>query len=60
MLLKHSPKAGAHERDSAGIVDDRWRLTDLEAAQRRNLYAAGRGDGRKGGARRRWALKRSV
>jgi hypothetical protein len=28
----------------ASSQDDRWMLTDLEAAQRRNLYAAGPGD----------------
>ena len=36
-------------------ADERWRLVDLEAAQRRNPYAAGRGDGRERTARRRWA-----
>jgi hypothetical protein len=37
---------------------DRWRLADLEAAQRRNLYAAGRGDGPRSASRRRWTLRR--
>ena len=39
--------------DHAGHVDDRSRLADLEAAQRRDLYAAGRGDGHDRSRRRR-------
>jgi hypothetical protein len=41
-------------RASAPHEDDRWRLTDLEVAQRRNLYAAGRGDAPRRKPRRRW------
>jgi len=39
--------------DAAGHADDRSRLADLEAAQRRDLYAAGRGDGHDRSRRRR-------
>jgi len=37
-------------------ADDRWLMADLEAAQRRDIYAAGRGDGR----RRRRRPKREL
>ena len=37
----------------AGDADDRSRLADLEAAQRRDVYAAGRGDGHDRARRRR-------
>jgi hypothetical protein len=56
MRLKHRTEAVTPPAQSSG--DDRWRLVDLEAAQRRNLYAAGRGDGPEGASRRRWPLRR--
>ena len=56
MLFK-SLKPAADDRQDAGRTDDRWLLADLEAAQRRNLYAAGRGDGRERTSRR-WSIRR--
>ena len=43
MLFKNS-KVPASQAAQASTEDNRWLLTDLEAAQRRNLYAAGFGD----------------
>ena len=43
MFFKHS-NAPAKEVAQASAEDNRWLLADLEAAQRRNLYAAGSGD----------------
>lgn len=43
MLFKHS-NAPARDVAPASAEDNRWQLVDLEAAQRRNLYAAGSGD----------------
>jgi hypothetical protein len=43
MLFKHSP-VPAKDVAPASAEDNRWRLADLEAAQRRNIYAAGAGD----------------
>jgi hypothetical protein len=57
MLLNKSLKPAADGRENAGRTDDRWLLTDLEAAQRRNPYAAGRGD-RPGRTSRRWSIRR--
>jgi hypothetical protein len=57
MLSKHRTETTTPTAQSSGD-DDRWRLVDLEAAQRRNLYAAGRGDRPRGAARRRWPLRR--
>jgi hypothetical protein len=56
MRLKHRTETATPTAPSTD--DDRWRLVDLEAAQRRNLYAAGRGDSPRGAARRRWPLRR--
>jgi hypothetical protein len=39
-------------------ADDRSRLADLEAAQRRDVYAAGRGDGPDRSRRPRRAARR--
>jgi len=56
--LRNKPlEPDADDRQDAGRTDDRWLLTDLEAAQRRNLYAAGRGD-RPGRTSRRWSIRR--
>jgi len=48
MLFKHSnaPTKDTPTEDVAlaSAEDNRWLLADLEAAQRRNLYAAGSGD----------------
>jgi hypothetical protein len=52
MLLNKPLKPAADDRQDAGRTDDRWLLADLEAAQRRNLYAAGRGDGPRRRSRR--------
>ena len=41
-----------------GHADDRSRLADLEAAQRRDVYAAGRGDGPDRSRRPRRAARR--
>jgi hypothetical protein len=57
MLLKKPQKPAGHDPQDAARTDDRWLLTDLEAAQRRNLYAAGRGD-RPGHTTRRWSIRR--
>ena len=58
-MLVHKPlKPAADDRQDAGRTDERWLLTDLEAAQRRNLYAAGRGD-RPGRRSRRRSIKRA-
>ena len=43
MLFKHS-NVPAKQVAQANAQDNRWLLADLEAAQRRNLYAAGSGD----------------
>jgi len=53
MLFNRSRKSS--EADHA---DDRSRLADLEAAQRRDLYAAGRGDGHGRPRRRRMRAAR--
>jgi hypothetical protein len=45
MLLSKPVKPAADDRQDAGRTDEHWLLADLESAQRRNLYAAGRGDG---------------
>lgn len=58
MLLKKPVKPAADDPQDGGRTDDRWLLTDLEAAQRRNLYAAGRGD-RPGRTARRWSIRRA-
>ena len=39
--LRNTP---ATQSAQASAEDNRWLLADLEAAQRRNLYAAGPGD----------------
>ena len=57
MLFKKPVKPSGDDPQDAGRTDDRWLLTDLEAAQRRNLYAAGRGD-RPGRTSRRWSIRR--
>ena len=57
MLLKKPVKPAADDPQDAGRTEDRWLLTDLEAAQRRNLYAAGPGD-RPGRTTRRWSIRR--
>jgi hypothetical protein len=57
MRLKHRTEAVTPAAHSGGD-DERWRLVDLETAQRRNLYAAGRGDTPHGASRRRWSLRR--
>jgi hypothetical protein len=57
MLLNTPLKPAADDRHDAGRTDDRWLLTDLEAAQRRNLYAAGSGD-RPERTSRRWSIRR--
>jgi len=49
MLFNRSRKAP----EVTGHADDRSRLADLEAAQRRDVYAAGRGDGHDRSRRRR-------
>jgi len=49
-MLFNRPRKTA---DTTGHADDRSRLADLEAAQRRDLYAAGRGDGHDRSRRRR-------
>jgi hypothetical protein len=59
MLLNKSPKPAADDRQDAGRTDERWRLADLEAAQRQNLYVAGRGDGPERTSRR-WSITRRV
>ena len=43
MLIKHR-NTTATQSEQASTEDNRWMLADLEAAQRRNLYAAGPGD----------------
>ena len=58
MLLNKPLKPAGDDRQDAGRTDERWRLTDLEAAQRRNLYAAGPGDGPKRTSRRRSITRR--
>jgi hypothetical protein len=58
MPLKHRTETAAPAARSGGD-DDRWRLVDLEAAQRRDLYAAGHGDGRGRTSRRRWTVGRA-
>ena len=57
MLLNKPLTSAADDRQIAVRTDDRWLLTDLEAAQRRNLYAAGRGD-RPKRLPRRWSIWR--
>ena len=59
MLLNKPLKPAARDRQDAGRTDEHWLLADLEAAQRRNLYAAGRGDG-PGRTSRRWSITRRV
>ena len=44
--------------ETTAHADDRSRLADLEVAQRRDLYAAGRGDGDDRSRRRRRAARR--
>jgi hypothetical protein len=58
MLLNKPLKPAADDRQDAGRTDDRWLLADLEAAQRRNLYAAGPGDGPERTSRR-WSIRRA-
>jgi hypothetical protein len=58
MRSKHRTEAVTPASHSGG-EDERWRLADLEAAQRRNLYAAGPGDGRQRTSPRRWTLGRA-
>jgi hypothetical protein len=59
MLLNKSSKSGSRDPHTSGPGDDRWLLADLEAAQRRDLYAAGHGDGPRRAPRRRWGLARA-
>jgi hypothetical protein len=59
MLLNKPSKPPARDRRPSSGMDDRWLLADLEAAQRRNLYAAGHGDGRERTSRRRWNIRRA-
>jgi hypothetical protein len=57
-MLLHKPlKPAADDRQDAGRTDEHWLLADLEAAQRRNVYAAGRGDG-PARTSRRWSIRR--
>jgi hypothetical protein len=56
MLLKKPVKVAPDDRLTASRTDDRWRLAGLEAAQRRNLNAAGRGDGPERTSRR-WSIR---
>jgi len=58
MFLHKSLKPAPDVRRDAARTDERWLLTDLEAAQRRNLYAAGRGDGPERTSRR-WSIRRT-
>jgi hypothetical protein len=58
-LLNKPLKPPAGDRQDAGRTDEHWLLADLEAAQRRNLYAAGRGDGPRRTSRR-WSITRRV
>ena len=58
-MLLHKPlKPAAGDRQDAGRTDEHWLLADLESAQRRNLYAAGRGDGPERTSRR-WSIRRA-
>ena len=58
-MLLHKPlKPAPGDRQDAGRTDERWLLADLEAAQRRNVYAAGRGDGPERPSRR-WSIRRA-
>jgi len=57
MVLNKPLKPAADDRQDAGRTDEHWLLADLEAAQRRNLYAAGRGDGPER-TPRRWSIRR--
>lgn len=50
-------KPTADDRRRAGRADEQWLIADLEAAQRANVYAAGRGDGPERTSRR-WSLRR--
>ena len=45
MLSNKSLKVPADDRQDAPEADDHWLVADLEARQRGNVYAAGRGDG---------------
>jgi hypothetical protein len=57
-MLPHKPlKPAVDDRQDAGRRNEHWLLADLEAAQRRNLYAAGRGDGPERTSRR-WSIRR--
>ena len=56
-MLLSKPLKPADDRQDAGRTDEHWLLADLEAAQRRNLYAAGRGDG-PARRSRRWSIRR--
>jgi hypothetical protein len=58
MLLNKPLKPPADDRRDAGRPHERWLLADLEAAQRRNLYAAGRGDA-PARTSRRWSIRRA-
>ena len=58
MPLHNPTQPAATDRDLGRGMEDRWRLADLEVAQRRNLYAAGRGDRRERPTRRRWNIRR--
>jgi len=58
VFLNKPLKPAADDRQDAPRTDERWLLTDLEAAQRRNLYAAGGGDGPERTSRR-WSIRRA-
>ena len=58
-MLRDKPlKPAPDDRQDAGRTDEQWLIADLEAAQRRNLYAAGRGDGPERTSRR-WSIRRT-
>ncbi len=57
MLLHKHLKPAADDRTDAGRTDENWLLPDLEAAQRRHLYAAGPGDGPERTSHR-WSITR--
>ena len=58
MSLNKRPNPAARDRQPGDRTDERWLLADLEAAQRRSLYAAGRGDGSDRSSRR-WSVRRT-
>jgi hypothetical protein len=51
-----SKKTETHVASPADPLETRYLLADLEAAQRRDIYAAGRGDGLDRSRRRRFKL----